>query len=778
MYKEFYNLSTDPFMLSPDHRFAFPHRSYVKAKTHMEFGLMRNEGVVIVTGDPGTGKSTVINDLLADYEDDDLLVAKMIACQLELDDLLRMLAYAFGINAEGLDKASMISQIEKFLSKQFEIGRRVLLIIDEAQHLSEQMLEELRLLTNIQHNHQTPFQIFLLGQPQLKALVNSPAMEQLRQRIIASCEFELLDAGDTREYIEHRLKIAGWEGDPEITSDAIQLVHRSSGGVPRKINMLCSRLLLYGSVDNKHRLTGEDMHQVIEELPAEMLNYLRTQESECGSTRFSYDAENQAPTEQILNQPAARTDTRISALSKAIPSEQTSTRTVSAEFAMSTGSDARERSSTAHRSAASMSAEEHHRCTPRDLSNTDTVTFAHGMSAQAKHADSGRPPTATSSTETVPLAHSEDIQYPFKPRIPRGRPLPYAQLRKKRKRRLSLTAVIVFAVVFASSYTYLTWSPDEIAGWLPKLHAFVAEHVQLPGNVGRDTSSSDASYAGGETNTNSTASAERAEPPENNQGTQEIEQWANLGQADRLSDAVGDPKERIVSPSRVNLPEQPDRIDSGDLKAEVAMLEKPPPRPREDTVSVPATPAEGFATGGLDPQQARLPDPREPSEEQAVALARRDRTNAIDSGVVERGGKWVISRDLERALRAHSLKTQRMPDGSVKITLHGVVPTQAGRVQLGARTSQSLEKLAFVLRNYAGFTVQIVANADPTDNKNAQLLRRRVQVIAKSLIVHGVPVHRVHTEARGEHEPLIAMSNTRKSQRDDREIEIYLRPTA
>lgn len=749
----------------------------------MEFGLMRNEGLVMVTGDPGTGKSTVINDLLADYEDDDLLVARIIASQLEVDDLLRMLAYAFSINAEGLDKASVISQIEDFLHTQFETGRRVLLIIDEAQHLSEHALEELRLLTNIQHNHQTPLQIFLLGQPQLKALVKSPGMEQLRQRIIASCEFELLDVDETRDYIKHRLKIAGWKGDPEITNDAFQLIHRFSGGVPRQINMLCSRLLLYGSVDKKHRLTSDDLGQVIEELPAEMLDDLRPQGSAAGSTDDANDAENQTPTEQDSLQRASRSDMgTISPLPKATPVDRTSTTAICAELPTSTRPVARDHSGATPKFEASMSSVEPHPRTHWDAPITDTVKQAHSMTAEAEHSDSGHERVATGSTETLPLGTPQgvDRRDPLKPHIPRGKAQPHVRLRKKRMRRLSLTAVIVFAGVFASSYAYLTWSPDEIAGLIPKLHALIAEHIRLPGNGDRDAGLSDSTYAGGDQETNTVESPSRADAQENSQRTRVNEQWAKSGLFDKHEVAASDPGEQVVPRSRVDVPMQSERIDMGNSRADVAVLENKPINPQEVPINAPATQPEGSAPSDLETQQARLRDPSEPSEEQAVARARREQPQAADSGVVERGGKRVISGDLERALRAHSLDTQRMPDGSVKITLHGVLPAEADRVRLDTEASQSLDKLAFVLRNYEGFIVQIIAHrdADPTDDRHVEQLRRRAQIVAKYLIVHGVPIHRVYSDARGEHRPAIAMSNTGQRSTRNREIEIFLRPTA
>ncbi len=272
MYEAFYKLTVDPFMMSPDHRFSFPHKSYAKARAHLEYGLLRGEGLVIITGVPGTGKSTVINDLLEEYADQrNIHVARLLTTQLELDALLRMVAYTFGIQAEGMDRATVLHNIQQFLHRQFEAGKQVLLIIDEAQHLSEQALEELRLLTNIQLDPDHRFQIFLLGQPQLRNLIRGPAMEQLRQRIVASCHFDPLDEQETADYVMHRLEVAGWQSDPQITDEALALVHRYSGGIPRRINLLCSRLLLAGAVDEKHLLDAEDVEEVVAEMPAEML---------------------------------------------------------------------------------------------------------------------------------------------------------------------------------------------------------------------------------------------------------------------------------------------------------------------------------------------------------------------------------------------------------------------------------------------------------------------------------------------------------------------------
>lgn len=271
MYEAFYNLSAEPFRLSPDPRFCFGHKSYAKAKAYMQYAAQRGEGFIMITGFPGTGKTTLIEDLLAGLPEDSVLSAKLSSAQVEADDLLRMVAYTFGLSVEGLDKASVLQRIEKFLVRQVQNGRRGLLIIDEAQALSRDALEELRLLSNMQANARPLLQVFLVGQQNLRDVMREPGMEQLHQRLIASCHLQPLSAKETRAYVGHRLRCAAWNGDPGISGGALLLIYRFSQGVPRRINLMVSRLLLHGSVEQKHELRGEDARIVIEELRDESL---------------------------------------------------------------------------------------------------------------------------------------------------------------------------------------------------------------------------------------------------------------------------------------------------------------------------------------------------------------------------------------------------------------------------------------------------------------------------------------------------------------------------
>jgi len=271
IYETVYGLSADPFRLSPDYRFSYSHPSYAKSKAYLDYALLQGEGFVMITGGPGTGKTTLVKEILANIDIAHTQVATLTSTQLRTRDLLQMVATAFGLRFEDSDKASLLTALEQSLQQQHRDGRRAVLIVDEAQGLSIEALEELRQLANLQSGNQMLMQVFLLGQDKLRDLINSPRMEQLRQRVVASSLLEPLNLDETVNYIEHRLNQAGWLGDPEIGGDALQLVHKYSGGVPRLINLICTRLLLSGGLREKHLFDGQDARDVILELKKEML---------------------------------------------------------------------------------------------------------------------------------------------------------------------------------------------------------------------------------------------------------------------------------------------------------------------------------------------------------------------------------------------------------------------------------------------------------------------------------------------------------------------------
>lgn len=269
VYKSCYNLEAQPFRLSPDYRFSFNHRTYDEAKAYLKYAVSEGEGFVAITGAPGTGKTTLIGALLAELDMTRIRVANLASEQLDTRDLVERVNDAFDLPA-GNGVAPM-PKLMRFLNQHREQGGRAVLIVDEAHSLTEAALEELRLLSNLQDYDGLLMQVFLLGQDPLLEMIRSPNMEQLQQRLIAASHLEPLELDETIAYIEHRLRKVGWQNDPAFTEESMDLIHKFSGGVPRRINLICHRLFLRGGLEDKHELQGEDALHVIVELHKEGL---------------------------------------------------------------------------------------------------------------------------------------------------------------------------------------------------------------------------------------------------------------------------------------------------------------------------------------------------------------------------------------------------------------------------------------------------------------------------------------------------------------------------
>jgi general secretion pathway protein A len=269
MFEPFYGLSGQPFQLSPDPAFFYGSRGHKRAYSYLQYGLYQGEGFITLTGEVGAGKTTLIRGLLQDLDSSKVVAAQLVSTQLDADNLLRAVATAFGLAANEHDKARVISQLEAFLLSLVPTGRRALLIVDEAQNLPPQAVEELRMLSNFQIGNRTLLQSFLVGQPQLRELMRSASMQQLRQRVIAAYHLAPLDQDETRAYIEHRLKHVGWKGDPRFEDAVFPLVHAHTGGIPRRINTLCTRALLAGFLTEKHTIGIDEIQLVIGELEEE-----------------------------------------------------------------------------------------------------------------------------------------------------------------------------------------------------------------------------------------------------------------------------------------------------------------------------------------------------------------------------------------------------------------------------------------------------------------------------------------------------------------------------
>ncbi|UNK81122.1 XrtA-associated ATPase [Sphingopyxis granuli] len=270
MYDQFYGFSGRPFQLTPDPAFYFESGTHRKAMSYLGYGLAQGEGFIVITGDVGAGKTTLVGHLMNTIDANRLTAVKLVSTQVEGDDLLRLVAEQFGLEWEGQSKAELIRAMEQYLREQARAGRRTLLIVDEGQNLAISALEELRMLSNFQLGGHSLLQIFLLGQPEFRqTLFHSPTLEQLRQRVIATHHLDPMEPEEVEPYILHRLGKVGWTGNPSFSPEAFELIFDYSGGVPRKLNVLVSRLLLFGAVEELNRISGHHVRSVIAEIEAD-----------------------------------------------------------------------------------------------------------------------------------------------------------------------------------------------------------------------------------------------------------------------------------------------------------------------------------------------------------------------------------------------------------------------------------------------------------------------------------------------------------------------------
>ena len=270
MYEAFYHLRAKPFQLSPDPSFFYGSKGHKRAMSYLEYGLHQGEGFIVITGEVGAGKTTLVRHLFKKLQGENLVAAQLVSTQLDADDTLRMVAAAFGVPHEDSNKATVLKRLENFLINCQNLDKRALLIVDEAQNLSPRAVEELRMLSNFQSQEKSLLQSFLLGQPEFRFTMASEGMQQLRQRVTASYHLGPMDPQDTREYIEHRMRTVGWSHDPHFTDDAFSAIHDFATGIPRKINTVCDRLLLMGYLEEMHEINAAAVNEVVGEIKNEM----------------------------------------------------------------------------------------------------------------------------------------------------------------------------------------------------------------------------------------------------------------------------------------------------------------------------------------------------------------------------------------------------------------------------------------------------------------------------------------------------------------------------
>lgn len=290
MYESYYGFKEKPFQLSPDPRFFFASNHHQRAMSYLQYGLDQGEGFIVVTGPIGTGKTTIARNLLNNIADNSIVAAQLVTTKLNPQELLALVASEFKIKTNGDSKADLLQAIEEFLISLHKQGKRALLIVDEAQNLPAETVEELRMLSNFQLDNKPLIQSFLLGQEELKPIIQAPDMEQFRQRIIASAHLKPLSVEEVKEYINYRLNQAGCIKDSLFSEDAFEIIHEKTLGVPRKINIFVDRILLFGFLEELEQITLDAILSVAEEMEVELTGSLN-------NARL----ENNEPTQVVVN---------------------------------------------------------------------------------------------------------------------------------------------------------------------------------------------------------------------------------------------------------------------------------------------------------------------------------------------------------------------------------------------------------------------------------------------------------------------------------------------
>jgi general secretion pathway protein A len=265
MYEEFYGLSASPFNITPDPRYLFFSRQHREAFEHILFGVNQRKGFIQITGEVGTGKTTlcraVLEQLQEGYATALILNPVMTGIQ-----LLRSILREYGLDDRGNDRVRLVGRLNEFLLGRSRAGDDVVLFIDEAQDMSDDLLEQVRLLSNLETDDRKLVQIVLIGQPELRARLDRKGLRQLRQRITVRYHLGPISRQETESYILHRLQVAGSNGRPTFSPAAIGAIHRHAGGVPRIINAVCDKAMLAGYVDGRDHLGWRQIRRAIRDL--------------------------------------------------------------------------------------------------------------------------------------------------------------------------------------------------------------------------------------------------------------------------------------------------------------------------------------------------------------------------------------------------------------------------------------------------------------------------------------------------------------------------------
>ncbi len=264
MYENFFGLREKPFQILSDPAYLFMSKTHENAYTHLEYGILENKGFVVITGEIGSGKTTLINYLLEKIEGN-IQTALLNNTLIRPGNLIKMLCQDFEIDIRGLDDSELLTAFYQFLIRQYTEKKRVILIIDEAQNLSMEALEEIRMLSNFELDKQHLFQVILVGQPQLRYKLRQKILEQLAQRVSVHYHIRGLNADEVKAYVRYRLKIAGAKNLDIFLDEALEAIYIFSRGIPRLINILCDTALVYAFADGLEQVNREIIESIIRE---------------------------------------------------------------------------------------------------------------------------------------------------------------------------------------------------------------------------------------------------------------------------------------------------------------------------------------------------------------------------------------------------------------------------------------------------------------------------------------------------------------------------------
>ena len=268
MYTSFFGFKCKPFLLSPDPDFLFMSRVHKRALTYLGYGVSENIGFVLLTGEIGTGKTTILRSMIKKIPQD-VKLARLYNTRVDSDQLIAMICEDFGIDTKGSDKTLLLSRLTDFLIGQYARGGKSIIIIDEAQNLSAGLLEEIRLLSNLETDKSNLLQIILIGQPELNATLSRPELRQLRQRIAVTVHLSALNHEETGDYIRHRLRVAGNEDGVRFSPEAVGEIYGYSKGIPRLINIICDFALVTAYSDSKKTVDAEMLREIISDMSEE-----------------------------------------------------------------------------------------------------------------------------------------------------------------------------------------------------------------------------------------------------------------------------------------------------------------------------------------------------------------------------------------------------------------------------------------------------------------------------------------------------------------------------